>query len=231
MGYKSTLTFSSCLAVALTACYADEKPEDPDPVPDPDPIVDVAPEYRQICENHLRSLQGSFDDPTLMYLMRLDRSSGTVFLENGDFEDPGTVPPDLVINTDPAYVYSGEGSVRTTDSKFDASIQEIEHFSGRDLVSIKFWLYSAHDEPIDYEVSAYGMMLDRLDRDDGIGFSGHSQMSQQSITVEPHSWIAVNIDFEDYQQCLNSLSIIAFVDDVVFYIDDIEIEAELIEAE
>lgn len=231
MSYNFTPVAVSCIAILLTACGADRKPEDPEPVPDPDPIVDVAPEYHQICENHLKSLQGSAYDPTLMYIMRLDRTSGAVVLENGAFEDPDAVPADMVINTDPSYVYSGEGSVQITGSGFEAYITENEHFSGRDLVSINFWLYSAHDEPVDYEVSALGTMLDRITGTDGAGYSGHSQMSQKSITVEPHSWVAVSLDFEDYQKCLSSLSISSFVDEPVFYIDDIEIDAELLEAE
>lgn len=230
MSYKSTPIVVSCLAIALTACGADETPVDPNPVPDPDPIVDVAPDYRQICQNHLESLQGYADDPAAMY-MRLDRTSGAVTLDNGGFENLDAVPADMVINTDPSYVYSGDGSAQITDSSFDVGITENEHFSGRDLVSIRFWLYSAHDEPIDYEVSAIGMMLDRLPRNDGIGYSGHSQMSLKYFTVEPHSWVAVNLDFEDYQECLSWFSISTFADDVVFYIDDIEIEAELTEAE
>lgn len=231
MSYRSRLTLISCIAATLTACGADKKPEDPDPVPDPDPIVDVAPEYHQICENHLKSLQGNAYDPTLMYIMRLNQTSGAVVLENGGFEDPDAVPADMVINTDPSYVYSGEGSVQITGSDFDAYISENGHFSGRDLVSINFWLYSAHDEPVDYEVIAFGMMLDRITGTDGTGYSGHSQMSQKSITVEPHSWVSVNLDFEDYQKCLNSLSISTFADGPAFYIDDIEIDAELLEAE
>ncbi len=229
MSNKSTLTFISCLAVALTACDADEKPVDPVPNPDPDPIVDVAPEYQQICENHLSSLQGSSADPTRIYLMQLDRSSGVIRLKNGGFEGADAMLTDLDIISDPNYVYSGESSVRISGSGFNANITEDEHFSERDLVSIKFWLYSAYDETIDYEIEAFGMMLDRINRSDGVGYSGHSQASSRTITVEPHSWVEVNLDFEDYHQCLSALSINTFTDGAVFYVDDIEIEAETTE--
>lgn len=228
MGHKSTLTFLSCLAVIITACYSEEKPIDTEP----DPDIGEPPAFRQLCKNHLDFLEGHTEGLEETNALRLAQTSGNLVLENGNFDESEMAANTFSINSDPLYIYSGEGSAKVTDGSFIASVQEQKHFSSRDLESLNFWLYSANDEPTEFYVFAHGTMLDRVDGNDGYGYSGHLQESQQLVTVEPHSWTEVTLEFEPSQECLTAITIETFgADDTEFYVDQIEISAQLTEAE
>lgn len=104
--------------------------------------------------------------------------------EKGDFEDP-TYPN---YNDDPNYVYSGQGSAHLTGA-FYASIS-----TSYSLNTLKFWIYSAADQPQEYRVNIYSVHF-LCGGSSGLwGSECSSRHFGGNFTVAPHTWQEVTLD-------------------------------------
>lgn len=212
-------------ALTFTACMAENGPN---PTPDETDVVDPY-QHSRLCKNQFDALLGAANGSIPIYPLRVEQTSGDVSLANGGFENSAVAIEGVTYNTDPMYVYSGDSSAAITNGGFMAQIGEDAHYATRSLEQLSLWLYSDHDQPIEFEVVTYANMLDEVAGENGQGYSGHSQGADHVVEVEPHRWVQVTLDLQSPElvECLGSLQVTPRSENPAqFYIDAIELKAQ-----
>lgn len=149
---------------------------------------------------------------------------------NVDFEDEQIGVDAITHNTDPMYVYSGNGSAQLIDQSFNVTLD-----GNQDLINamgqLTFRIYLADDEALEFIVAAGGRNFQPIVTDGpGWGFSGTEGGSEMAVTVEPHQWVHISMDVAgQFGNCSSFIQVKKRDSDrngVEFYIDEIKLHLD-----
>lgn len=159
-----------------------------------------------------------------VYLLTITRENDRLVTLNGDFED--AQHPNY--NSNPLYVYSGEGSGHFKGRAFSAAVADTD--LGKP--NIRFWIYSVADEPLEYSIRIDSVSYLCGGTSHNWGWQFSARDFEKTFVVHPHIWQQILLPLWDavgnqhirmvIHQTDNPTSIMSefFLDDLGFHYSD-----------